>query len=124
MAKPLKYPWDRLKIQGDYVVLEGIEPAKVKTAAVLYLRRHLGNDVRVTVQPIPEGTIVVLLWAPEPLPQTVKLFVKDEITSEKSEITLEDFGKIIELEKSPSGNRPRWDDDEDPDEDIRQYLDD
>lgn len=94
-----KYGWEALDKQGDWLIVPDKVPAQLSSAVRSYLLRRFGRGVVVTLVGIPAGTFVALAWAP----------------SEEEKMWHQ------ETRKSPDFTLPEVE--EDPDEDIRQYLD-
>lgn len=61
---PTKYAWHKLEKQGDWLVIEDLEPIKIRTTVAAYIRRHFGPDAIVMTRQIPTGTFVVLAYVP------------------------------------------------------------
>lgn len=97
-----KYDWSILQKQGDWLVVEDLEPVKIRTTVNAYVKRHLPYGSVVVTREIKEGTFVALARVPED-EQSIKEQMRDENLQLKENL----FGPEI-----------------DPDEEIRQYLDD
>lgn len=96
-----KYVWHNLKKQGDWIVIEDLEPIKIRTTVAAYIRRRFGPDAIVMTRQIPTGTIVVLAY----VPPVIAKEISDEPKASKS--------------TTPSSFLEG-----DPDEDIEEFLDD